>query len=149
MKNIIYRLIGVILLIAAIAKVVASVDNSKALSQLDPALGVEFRFSMLIAAAVEIGVSIICLLRPVSTEAAAALLILSTNLIGYRFWMWIIGWHLPCNCMGGMSDGIGISQDTADVIMKFLLSIMFIVSTVSIWADLAAARFNRLRFSQK
>jgi hypothetical protein len=128
MRNTIVRLIGILLLTVAIAKIVASRGDAKVLSILDPILGLEFRWSMRIAAAAELFVSAFCLFRTRSASSVVMLLLLSVNLVGYRLWLWAIGWHLPCTCMGGLADAFGISSEVADQMMKGCLGVMLFFS---------------------
>lgn len=143
MRNTIVRLIGVLLLSVAIAKIVASRGDAKILAILDPVLGLEFRWSLRMAAAAELFVSAFCLFRTRSASCVVMLLLLSVNLVGYRLWLWAIGWHLPCSCMGGLADALGISSEVADQMMKGFLGGMLFFSGVCVLVEATAIGMSK------
>lgn len=124
---------GGLLLITAVAKVIASGSAVEVLRTLDPIFGVTFNNLILTAGIVEFIIACICIFSNRITLRAGLLAILSTNLLFYRFGLYLVGYHRPCICMGTFTASLHISEQTADTIMKIFLAYMFIGSYATLF----------------
>jgi len=115
-------------LITAMAKVIASGSAAEVLHTLDPVFGVSFNNLILAAGILEFIIACMCIFGNRMTIRAGLLAILSTNLLFYRFGLYVVGYHRPCICMGTFTASLHISEHTADAIMKVFLAYMFIGS---------------------
>lgn len=116
------------LMLTAGAKVLSVIAGSSGLLQIvDPLFALKFDYLLLAAAALEVGVAAICILRPV-VEGLVALAWLSLVFLAYRIGLWSIGWQKPCGCLGNLTDALNISPQLADNFMKSLLIFMFVGS---------------------
>ena len=93
----------------------------------DPLFGLRFVSLIQIAAVLELGVALVCLLRPV-IEGLVAVAWLSADVLAYRIGLWWTGWQKPCACLGNLTDALHISPQVADNVMKGLLAFMLIGS---------------------
>jgi len=119
------------LILTASAKVFSVIAGFSGLLQIDdPLFALKFDYLLLAAAALEVGVAAICILRPV-VEGLVALAWLSVVFLAYRIGLWSIGWQKPCSCLGNLTDALHISPQLADNLMKSLL-IFMLVGSVSL-----------------
>lgn len=116
-----------LLVFTATAKFWSAFGETTLLREADPLFGLSFRTLVLVAAALELGVAAICLLRP-AVDGLLAIAWLSTAFLTYRIGLWWIGWKKPCSCLGNLTDALHISPQLADNIMKGLLAFMLIGS---------------------
>ncbi len=80
----------------------------------DPIFGIPYKKLLGIAAIFEIGVAISCLsLKLCNNTKAICLIVLGNTLAAYRAGLWAVGWDIPCSCMGGLADGLGLSLESA------------------------------------
>jgi hypothetical protein len=49
------------------------------------------------------------------------LLTLASVLFAYRLGLWVINWRQPCQCLGALTGGLGISVAPADLIAKIMI----------------------------
>jgi hypothetical protein len=47
---------------------------------------------------------------------------LATSFLAYRICLVLVGYHRPCNCMGGLTDALHIPPQVADAVMKSILA---------------------------
>jgi hypothetical protein len=113
---------GVILAITGPAKVWTACGNVKLLTVDDPILGLPFRDLMLVAGCAELVIAWVCLLGHRPLVATGLVALLSTDLLVYRWGLWWLGWHKPCNCLGNLTDTLHLSPQVADNIMKLVLA---------------------------
>ncbi len=120
---------GVMLLVVGLAKSITGFGSAAYLSVLDPVFGYQFRWLLLIAGSIEIGLGTLCLRRPHSGVLLPGLAWLSLALVIYRVGMVLNGWHRPCKCLGNLADALHISDATADAISKGMLLYLIAVSS--------------------
>ncbi len=121
---------GLIFAITGIAKIFSSFGSAKVLLELDPILGVQFRHLMFAVGVVEIGTSAFCIGSARTQSAALLVAWLSCLFLFYRLGVWWLGWHMPCHCLGTLSDFIHLAPATADNLMKIVLAYLLIGSVV-------------------
>ena len=125
---------GAILAITGIAKVWSGLGNSKFLAVVDPIIGIKFGQLMLAVGLAEMVIALVCLFSKRQTVALGLVAWISTGFVAYRFGLWWIGWHRPCNCLGNLTDALHISPQLADNIMKVVLAYLLIGSYgILIW----------------
>jgi hypothetical protein len=117
-----------LLLTTAGAKVISSFGTVGILRFADPVFGIEFRHLFEIVATMEIVVAFICILSRSLTFQAVLVACLSSEFLFYRIALLLVGYQKPCNCLGTLTEAIHISEQTADVTMKFILAYLLIGS---------------------
>lgn len=118
------RSVGAMLLLTAVAKLVSGMGNSRSLLLPDPILVMRFRYVLLAAAAVELGVGLVCIAHWRTRLQAAAVAWLASCLLIYRMGLAWIDYRIPCSCLGNLTDALHISPKTADFCMKVVLAYM-------------------------
>jgi hypothetical protein len=126
-----YSVVG-LLLVTAQAKLVSTGSHAKILEQSDTLFLLPFRDLMWLGSSMELCVVLVCLSVKQTWLQAAAIAWLSTNFLLYRLGLWWTGYQKPCSCMGSLTDGLNISPDTADTIMKYVLAYLLIGSYTSL-----------------
>ena len=119
---------GAILAVTGIAKVWSGLGNSKLLAVVDPIIGIKFGTLMLLVGAAEIAIALVCFFSKRQTLALGLVAWMSTNFVVYRFGLWWMDWKKPCSCLGNLADALHISPQTADNIMKAILTYLLIGS---------------------
>lgn len=100
----------------------------------DPILGVQFEHLVLSLGVAEIAVALICFFGKRQMLATMLVAWLATSFVVYRLGLWWINWHLPCHCLGNLTDALHISPQLADSIMKGVLAYLLIGSYgILIW----------------
>ena len=99
----------------------------KLLTVVDPIVGIPFKYLML-AAVAELPIAAVCLFAKANRLATVLVAWLASIFLVYRLGLWWIGWKKPCGCLGNLTDTLGISPHTADVIIKGLLAYLLIGS---------------------
>jgi hypothetical protein len=112
---------GAILAITGVAKLISALGDAPLLMRSDPIFNLQFRHVLLAAGILEIFLAIICFLPSKIQVSSCLVAWFSTSLLGYRVGMWYVGWVHPCPCLGGLTDAIHISPQTADTAMKIVL----------------------------
>lgn len=124
---------------AAAAKLVTSVGHSSILRVSDPIFLVQFRFLFGIVGFLELVVALLCLFSKRVRLQIGLIAFLASNLIAYRLGTLWLGYKKPCGCLGDLTGALGISPNTADSAMKFVLAYLFIGS----YALLAWSRWRK------
>lgn len=119
---------GVILLITAAAKFISLLGHGHILQTRDPLIALPFRDLLLIACGAEGLVALVCFFDKRIWLSGGLVAWLATSLCAYRFSLWLIGWHKPCNCLGNLTDAIHIAPQLADDVMKAVLAYLLIGS---------------------
>ncbi|HET7626153.1 MAG TPA: MauE/DoxX family redox-associated membrane protein [Verrucomicrobiae bacterium] len=125
--NVFERSAGAILLVTGLSKIVSGFGNAMILHDYDPVTGLQFVHLMLIAGLIELGVAGVCFSKNQSI-AATSIAWLASCFVIYRVGLFSSGWKRPCICLGGFTDAIHISQNSADTAMKVILTYLLIGS---------------------
>ena len=125
--------VGPILIFTGIAKVVSALGSAHILLNADPVFGLRFSHLMIAAGLLELMVGVVCLLRKSGALAAILVAFLATNILAYRFALWLMGWHIPCPCLGSFSDAIHVPEQVADNFMKGVLGYLLIGSYATLF----------------
>jgi hypothetical protein len=117
---------GVILALTGVGKLVSASGNSRILDSSDPIFAISFRHLMLSLGLLELAVSAICLLTRRRKLALLLVAWLASNFLLYRAGLWFMGWSVPCNCLGNLTDALHLSpkiaETTAQIIAVYLLA---------------------------
>jgi hypothetical protein len=124
---------AVILLLTAGAKFIGSAGHEKILMERDPIIGISIRNLILIAASTELAVAVVCFYDKEIWIPVTLIAWLSTNLLGYRIIRALIGYKKPCSCLGNLTDALHISPETADTVMKIILTYLLIGSYATLF----------------
>jgi len=117
----------------AAAKFVGSAGHEKILMERDPIIGISIKNLILIAAATELAIAIVCFYAKDIWMPVTLITWLSTNLLGYRVIRALIGYKKPCSCLCNLTDALHISPQTADTAMKIILAYLLIGSYASLF----------------
>ena len=122
------RLAGMLLLLAAIAKIVSASSSAHIQQSLDPIFAIPFRAVFIIVGIVEMVVALICFFSKRVLLQAGLVAWISTNFAVYRFSLVLIGYHKPCSCLGDLTDALHIPSQIADTTMKIILAYLIFSS---------------------
>jgi hypothetical protein len=117
---------GAILLLVGLAKIASSFGTSGIQSVADPIFGLPFRVLMRSAGTFELAVSLLCLFGSNKGSGLVLAIFVGLNLLAYRTGVWLMDWHRPCSCLGGLTDLLRLSPRTSDTIAKFVLAYLLI-----------------------
>jgi hypothetical protein len=123
-------LAGLLLLVAAAAKVISASGEARILKNPDPILLVSFRDVFWIVGSIELIIAFICFYGKRVGLQVGLIASLSTCFLAYRLGLWFIGWQRPCPCLGlgNLTDALHIPPQTADTAMKIILAYLLIGS---------------------
>jgi len=124
---------GVLLLATAVAKLVSASGSAHVLQNSDPIFSISFRDVFRIVGTLELIVAIVCLLGRRMGLQIGLVACLSTNFVLYRFFLFWIGWHKPCPCLGNLTDALHIPPQIADMTMKIILAYLLIGSYATLF----------------
>ena len=119
---------GFLLLVTGLAKIVSFFGKAKLLNAPDPITGIHFRYLLLLIGMIEISISIFCFFSRRLEFKAMLVAVLATNFALYRLGLYLMHYHSPCACLGGMTDAIGVPSAIADNVMKGVLAYLLIGS---------------------
>jgi hypothetical protein len=120
--------ISLLLIITAGAKLVSSGSGSKILDLNDPIFQIPFQYMLWGSSLMELAVSLVCLSNRQTWVQATAIAWLSTNFLMYRIGLWLVDYRQPCSCMGRLTDGLHISAEHAEIVMKVILTYLLVGS---------------------
>lgn len=126
--NIFLRSVGILLLITAFAKLASSVGHATILDTSDPILGLTFRWLFIVAGGIELSVGLTCLVAKSIYFRVGSVAWLATCLIGYCIGLIWLDYAKPCNCLGSLTDAIGIPAGLANVMMEIVLGYLLVGS---------------------
>lgn len=132
-----------LLVTSAVGKFIATGSDVAIFDLRDPLFHLPFRYLLWLAASLELIVVFVCLSSKLrNLTQAIAIAWLGTDLLLYRIGLWLIDYQRPCSCMGSLAEGLHISSNTADGIMKTVLAYLLIGSYASLWFLWKHARDN-------
>jgi hypothetical protein len=119
---------GGILFVTSLAKIVSAFGSARILHSNDPIFGISFRNLMLTVGALELLISLICLVGKRVILQTGLLVWLATCIVIYRLGLFWLGYKKPCSCLGNLTDALHISPQVAGSIMKSILIYLLIGS---------------------
>lgn len=119
---------GAIFVVTGIGKIWSAFGSAHILQKPDPILNWPFSKLMLTAGVIEIAIASVCFFDGTKALALDLIAWLATGLLAYRLSLLAIGWHLPCQCLGNLTDALHIAPQVADNIMAGILAYLFIGS---------------------
>ena len=122
------RSAGFILLVASLSRFLMAFGAASTLGLPDPALGFSIRHTVLMVAAVELLVAMICLFTKQIRFQIGWLTWLVTNYLAFRMWLFWMHCHPQGTCVGALTDPLYFSRGFYGW-MTFSLSTYFIVGT--------------------
>ncbi len=111
-------LAGIVLLAAAVAKLVSSFGSAKILQNPDPVIGLAFRNVFRVVGAMELAIALACLFGRRIKLRAGLVAWLATTIFAYRFDLVWIGYQKPCSCLGNLTDALHMAMK---IILAYLL----------------------------
>jgi hypothetical protein len=136
------RSAGILLLLTGTAKIYSALyGEEKMLISEDPIAGIQLGRLMLWVGGAEVVVALLCWFRRATNLSLRLLAAMSTTFLFYRFLLWYTLSPRPCPCMGNLTDPLGLSLETADMMMKALLAYLVIGSySAIVWLALQRRR---------
>lgn len=135
----------IVFIITGVAKLCSGLGSAKVLSMQDPILGICYRYLLVFIGSIEIVVAILCIFKQIEKFAIVIVAWLSTSFALYRLSLYWVNAHQPCHCLGVLTDAIHLSMDSADNIMKGVLTYLLIGSyTILFWQW---RQYRRLTFA--
>lgn len=121
---------AVILTVTALAKFISVTDEVKVLAWPDPVFEfLTFRQLFFLTGALELAVASILLFSRVNIATKlAAVLWISATFLTYRIGLWAIGYKGECNCLGHLTDWLGLAPGIVDAGMKTILAYLLLGS---------------------
>jgi hypothetical protein len=113
---------GGLLLATGFAKLISVFGGARILNVADPIFNLPFRYLMIFAGVLEVIVACFCLFLPGRKISLVLIAWIATNFAAYRIALWVVGWQLPCTCLGSLTDIIHVSRLTGDRIAKAILT---------------------------
>jgi hypothetical protein len=118
-----------ILLATAVAKGIGASGDGRILSHPAPLLGLlTNRQTMLIAVVLEVLVIGLVLRERDFVRKAAFIAWIGMVFLAYRVGLWSIGYKGSCGCLGNVTDTLGITPATADLVSGAMLAYLLIGS---------------------
>jgi hypothetical protein len=124
---------GALILMAGLAKLGSSFGNAHILQMSDPILSLSFRSVFRVVGVIELCIGIICFRHRPSILKASLVAWIATSFVAYRLGLLFVEYRKPCQCLGNLTDGIHISPEIADTIMKTILGYLLVGSYVALW----------------
>jgi len=124
---------GTLLSLTAIAKFISAFGNARILQEADPILAIPFRDVFWMAGALELTVSMVCLLGKRLVMQAGLVAWLATAFLFYRLGLIWVGYRKPCSCLGNLTDALHIPPQTADTALKIILAYLLIGSYATLF----------------
>jgi hypothetical protein len=113
---------GLLLVMTGLAKLISQSGSSTLLNANDPIFPLTIRQVLLAVGVIEVVIGIICIKSPRHYLSTVLVAWFATAVVIYRLGMWWVGYRKPCSCIGGITDPLGISPDTAENIAKGILA---------------------------
>jgi hypothetical protein len=112
----------VLLAVTAGAKLISALGEGRILAAADPLFGfLSNRQVLFLAAAVELGVVAFIWNHRSEFFRIGLLAWISTLFLAYRAGLWAIGYQGACKCLGHLSEAIGLTPASTDLLMKGVL----------------------------
>jgi hypothetical protein len=138
---------GAILLATALERVLIAAGGTQSLSLPEPVLGIPLRYSVLLVAAFELVVAMICLFGRRSGLQLGWLAWLATHYAGYRVGLLTMGIHQQGTCVGSLTDPLHLSRGVAGVIVGLLPVYLLLGSYAAMtWLWLEGRRAKAAKF---
>lgn len=122
---------GVIFALTGGAKVLGAFGGARLLELRDPLFGLPFRWTMLIAGAMELGVASVCVFRRRPMLSTVLVGWLAILFLVYRLFLWWIEWELSCGCLGNSGKALGVSPGAERWLLNALLAWLLVGSAAS------------------
>jgi len=117
-----------ILTLTGLGKIWSAFGSAKVLGIADPLLGLQFKYLMFVAGALELLLAGLYFFPSNKRLFLYSVAWLSAVILFYRISLTWIGWHQPCSCMGYFAEALHIPARTADTLMIIVLGYLLIGS---------------------
>jgi len=117
---------GAVLVFTGAAKLLSSAGGAKVLDLADPVFMFSNRHVLMFAGVVEAGVGLYCLVK--RREALQSLLVaaLATCFVAYRLGLALMGYKGHCNCLGQLTDALGVDPALVDRLLVVALAYLLV-----------------------
>src|SRR5438105_4754449 len=115
----------VILILTAVAKLISAAGTAHLLALPDPVFAFSNRSVILLAALLEIALTLSILIGGWSRATILASLWFSSILVIYRIALSVVAPSAPCPCLGTLTEQLHVSSSTASVMMSCVVGYIF------------------------
>lgn len=141
--TILVRAAGACLILAACAKFLTAAGDSKILYELDPIFGLKNDRLLIAVGVLEAAIGIYCWRNALLRTKGILLLWIGGIFFAYRVGLWWMGYRKPCTCLGSVADHIGMSDQSADMVMKSVLAFLIAVGAAAVFRRNTSGESNR------
>ena len=138
------RLSGVVLLVVGLAKLVGQTQTLELLGSRDPIFPMTIRQVLLTASIIEIVIGLICIRNRDELISSICITWFCTAAIIYRFGMNLVAYSKPCNCLGGLTEVLGLSDRMADILAQWIIGFLLIAGVCGLLKQLLGERMTML-----
>jgi hypothetical protein len=128
-----YVFAGMLMCISAIAKIIGASGKAPIIHMPDPIFAIPISYVLQSVAGLELVIAFVCFFGNRLKWQAASVACLSSNFLAYRFGLFLLGYHKPCNCLGSITESLHISERTADSAAKIIIAYLLLGSYATLF----------------
>jgi hypothetical protein len=118
------RCSGALLLLSALAKLASTTSTAAILLKSDPVFGISFRHLFWLAGLIELAAALLCLFGRRLWLQLCVVAWLATSFVVYRAGSFLMGYKMPCSCLGTLTGALHIPPARADLAMQVVLAFL-------------------------
>jgi len=122
-----------LLAITGCAKIIPLFGHTLILNIADPIFGIPYRYLLPLIGVLELIIACLCVFTNNPRLNVSLLAWLATCFAAYRISLLMIGYRKPCSCFGNLTDSLHIAPQTAELVMKIILSCLLFGSYSSLF----------------
>ncbi len=119
---------GALLLLTALAKMISAFGGAQVLSVRDPILKLPFREVFMLVGSLELVVASICFFGRRLDFQIKTVAWLATLFVMYRIGLFMVDYHMPCTCLGSMTDMLHIPFKSSALAIEIILAYLLVGS---------------------
>lgn len=141
---------GVILLIAALSRLLIVFGNAQVLSLADPVLGIPLRYAVMLVAGLELAVALVCLFGKRLGFQVGWLSWLAVIFLVFQVCTFAMHRHWQTTCIGSLTDPLQLTRGLMGVIIGFIpIFLVLGTGSASVWLWLGKQAEARQREEAK
>ncbi len=127
--NAVVRVCAVVLLVTAWAKFVSALGDGQMMREVDPIFGLRFRWLFVVVGLIETVLALYLWFGGSWRRRGQVLLFFASQVLLYRIGLFALHYRKPCNCLGDITEALGVSAGNVDIAMRFVLALFAVVGT--------------------
>lgn len=125
--------VAALLAISAAAKFVSSGGAVRLLDIANPIFGISNRAVLQGVGVLELSIALVCLSAVSQGIKTIMIASLAADFALYRLGLYLLHYTGPCNCLGDLTQRLGISQHTGDLMAKTIICYMAVGSLFALY----------------